>query len=41
MIYYYFGSKDGLYLAVLEQVYSDPAVSSRSSILPASRPCGQ
>jgi AcrR family transcriptional regulator len=23
MIYYYFGSKEGLYLAVLEQVYSD------------------
>jgi AcrR family transcriptional regulator len=23
MIYYYFGSKDGLYLAVLEQAYSD------------------
>jgi AcrR family transcriptional regulator len=35
MIYYYFGSKEGFYLAVLEQVYSDPAVSSRRSILQA------
>ena len=44
MIYYYFGSKEGLYLAVLERVYAQirrSSAASRSNVSRPMRPCAR
>ncbi|HZV91985.1 MAG TPA: TetR family transcriptional regulator, partial [Caldimonas sp.] len=38
MLYYYFGSKEKLYLAVLEGVYADLGAAESALVLDASRP---